>query len=285
MKQWAQNWRKQLRRSGTANDVLRTDREDKIYRVLNRQAGLNSLEALSSAYRAETIVVAPESTAFVFDSSVFLRMSRYDDVVDYFGLRHSGALVLPGQSIKEFWNNHLNTSDTIATSIKKKFDALAAEIEKIDPSFIDFGSKFTNLIEEFRSDYGYVYDPATLRRTQALFEMLQSKATIGYISRDRFAALAAHRKSTKTPPGFKDPAGNDGDYFVWLDMLDGLLRTRYLGSLYTNVVLVTEDKKLDWSRETIAHPILASEVEAVCGASFQIWNLARLAREVATYTE
>jgi hypothetical protein len=45
-------------------------------------------------------------------------------------------------------------------------------------------------------------------------------------------------------------------------------------------VLVTDDRKIDWSRSGMAHPILVDEVKALVGVPFEIWNLEKLADEI-----
>lgn len=186
---------------------------------------------------------------------------------------------MPGQSIQEFWNNSLNVADPIATGISKRFDALRTELEKVDNSFNDFSGRFSNLVDEFRSSFGFVYDGGTVRRTMSLLEVLREKALTSYVSRSKFAELAAHRKKTKTPPGFKDEG--DGDFFVWLDMLDALLIAKHRGLQFQHVVLVTNDRKPDWSREGIAHPVLSAEVETLVGVPFETWDVSKLVQKVS----
>ena len=147
----------------------------------------------------------------------------------------------------------------------------------------DFGERFAALIDEFRTSFGYVYDGSTVRRTMSLFEVLQEKAVISYVRRDRFSELAVHRKRTKTPPGFKDDL--DGDFFVWLDMLDSLLIAQSRQIPFHKVVLVSNDKKLDWSREGIAHPILSAELMTLIGVPFETWDVFKLVRNVAAESE
>lgn len=258
------------------------DRETQIMAVLNRQSSVDGLSALVRAYKPEARSIVLAETAIVLDSSVFLRLGSYDDVIDYLNVAHAAPLVLPGQAVQEFWNNNLNVTDSIATGISKKFDALKSEIEKVDSSFQNFSQRFDALLDEFKTSYGYAYDGGTVRRTHSLFELLQRKAIICYVSREKFASLAIHRKMTKTPPGFRDEG--DGDFFVWLDMLCALLLAKDRGFAFTQVVLVTNDKKPDWSREGIAHPILSAELAALLDVSFETWDIKKLAREVAAYS-
>lgn len=252
-------------------------------KVLSRESPIEALAALASAYKPEPTQANLARSVIALDSSVFLRLGTHEDVMDYLGARHPAPLILPGQSVQEFWNNNLNVAESIASGISKKFDALEAEIGKVDPTFGDFSDKFRNLLDNFRESFGYAYDGGTVRRTIALFDVLKSKAIVTYVSRDRFAKMAAGRKTTKTPPGFKDPG--DGDFFVWLDLLKALLLAKENGRTFDRVILVTNDKKPDWSREGVPHPILSAELQALTGLRLETWNLDRLVREVAAFSD
>ena len=187
-------------------------------------------------------------------------------------------MILPGQAIQEFWNNQLQVVYTIAANLRKKFNELKDEIQKIDPTFGDYASQFGDLLDRFSTDYGYVYDEATVRRTLAFLEMLRSRATLPYARRLRFHEIAAHRKRTKTPPGFRDDG--DGDFFIWVDFLTGLQFAQAEQRTFAKAVLVTDDRKIDWSRSGMAHPILVAEVKALVGVPFEIWNIEKLADEI-----
>jgi hypothetical protein len=91
------------------------------------------------------------------------------------------------------------------------------------------------------------------------------------------------RKKTKTPPGFRDD--DDGDFFIWVDFLTGLLNARAAGESYGRVALVSLERKVDWSRAGMAHPILVAEVRALLNVPFEIWTIDRLAAEIAAAPE
>lgn len=254
-----------------------------IMAVLSRERPIEALTALALAYRPEPPALSLNTSAIALDSSVFLRLGTQEGVIDYLGANHPAPIVLPGQSIQEFWNNNLSAAESIASGISKKFDALKVEVEKVDATFGDFSMQFGALLDEFRESFGYAYDAGTVRRTLSLFEMLKSKAVVSYVSRERFAAMADSRNKTRTPPGFKD--SGDGDFFIWLDLLKGLLTTKENGSKFDRVILVTNDKKVDWSRAGVPHPILTAELQALVGVPLETWTLAKLASEVAAFTE
>ena len=94
--------------------------------------------------------------------------------------------------------------------------------------------------------------------------------------------MSSQRKTTRTPPGFKDEG--DGDFFVWADFLLGLLSAANVpdAAIVQHVIFVTEDKKADWSLDGTAHPILTAEVKALTNASFEIWSLDKLATTIST---
>jgi hypothetical protein len=112
--------------------------------------------------------------------------------------------------------------------------------------------------------------------------MLQKRASVPYAPRLRFREIAAQRKKTKTPPGFKDEG--DGDFFIWVDLLTGLQQARLEGQEFERAVFISHDQKVDWSRAGIAHPILVAEVKALVDVPFEIWNIQKLAGEIARAT-
>lgn len=249
--------------------------------VLSRQTPNDSLAALVSALKPDASNISLAETAIGFDSSVFLRLGAHaksEDVIDYLSSRHSAPLILPGQAIQEFWNNQLQVVDTIATNIKKKFDAFQSDLKKADPYFAEYAEKISDLLEEFRSQHGHVYDEATVRKTVAMLELLQRRALIPYAPRLTLSNAALYRKRTRTPPGFKDDG--DGDFFIWADFLKGLQLARFEGANFARAILVTRDQKPDWSRGEIAHPILIAEMKALLGIPFEIWSDERLNSEI-----
>lgn len=283
MKKLAASWQSLRGRSGTPNTALNERLEVEIMAVLSRERPIDSLAALTRAYRPEPEPVDLARSAIALDSSVFLRLGTQEGVIDYLGANHPAPIVLPGQAIQEFWNNQLSVAESIEIGIRKKFEALEAEVQKVDATFGAFSTQFNSLLDEFRESFGYAYDGGTVRRTTSLFEVLKSKAVVSYVSRERFAAMAESRKKTKTPPGFKDLG--DGDFFIWLDLLKSLLLKKEQGSSFDRVLLVTNDKKSDWSREGIPHPILSAELLALVGVPLETWSLDKLVREVAAFSE
>ena len=65
------------------------------------------------------------STAIAIDTNVFLRMAGHkhrEDMIDYLVSQHEAPIILPGQVIQEFWNNHLGAVDTVAKRLQNDFE-------------------------------------------------------------------------------------------------------------------------------------------------------------------
>lgn len=257
--------------------VLETD-ENRLLSLLDRRSSIDPLKALVSAMGSTSAKrdTRLSEIAIGLDSSVFLRLGQRAgaDIVDYLDAEHPAPIILPGQAIQEFWNNQLSVVDTISTSLKKKYDALRSELVKVDNNFGDFCARMERLLDDFEAQYGFIYDESTKRTAVKLLETLQRKAIVPYVSRSIFHDVAANRKRTRTPPGFED--NRDGDFFIWADFLSGLLQSKAQGRQFSHAIIVTHDKKIDWSRAGTAHPVLVAEVSALVDVSFELWDIQRL---------
>jgi hypothetical protein len=248
--------------------------------LLDRRINIEALGSLLESLKRTRLTVPLSRTALGLDANIFLRIPNHRnaaDIIDYLDA-HEAPLVIPGQAIQEFWNNQLQTVETIAKGVKKKFDALKLELDKIDQDVSTFADDFQGVMEKFALEHGYIYGPNTLKRTEAFLQMLQQKAISEYVPRTAFNNIAQQRKITKTPPGFKDDGY--GDFFVWADFLYALLGAWDTGSKFEKVVFVTNDVKIDWIREGQAHPILVAEVKALLDLPFEVWTLDELAKAV-----
>lgn len=226
-----------------------------------------------------------EVTAIAIDANVFLRLSTHPkaaDIIDYLTSAHTAPVILPGQVIQEFWNNQLQAVDSIASGLRKRFEQIRSDVEKIDGSFGDFADEFQDLTTRFSDEFGYAYDESTVRRTQQLLDVIKTRATVSFCSRPRFAEIALNRKRTKTPPGFRDDG--DGDFFVWIDLLFALHIAKSAGQAFSRVALISHDKKIDWMREGTPHPILIAEMRALFDVPFEILSLQQLSQEVSAAT-
>ncbi|HCL3684777.1 PIN-like domain-containing protein [Pseudomonas aeruginosa] len=269
----ATSFLKALRTSGTEVYLVMDDQIlERLNSVLDRKLEINSLGSLTASITAKQKEEKDlNETAIAIDSSAFLRINRInrsEDVIDYLLSQHKAPLILPGQVIQEFWNNQLNVIDTQAVSLKKKHEDLKALTSKIDSVFEEFHSDMDKLLLDFETNHGYIYDESTKHSTMKALKALEQKAIVPYVPRLRFCQMAAARKRTRTPPGFKDDG--DGDFYVWLDLLYGLMKTKHQGVKFSHVIFVTNDAKVDWSRNGMPHPILAAEMEAAVGATLEV---------------
>jgi hypothetical protein len=249
--------------------------------VFDRSVELDALGALVAAIKAEPTGITLAGAAVVLDANAVLRIpghSKSTDIVDYLGA-HDGPLVLPGQVVQEFWNNHLSAIDTVPKSVLKALEPFEKAIEKID--LLDKGSAVTisDAVQQFKDDNDFLFHPDTIRRTIVFLETLLSKALVPFAPRSRLSSFAEPRKRSKTPPGFKDPG--DGDFLVWSDLLFGLAKLQSDGVKFSSVILITNDGKIDWCRDGADHPILKAEAQAVLGLNFEIWTLEKLVKAIS----
>lgn len=245
--------------------------------LLDRRTVIDAIGALRHALRREASTVPLAETAIGFDANVLLRLGterKNDSIIDYLRSLHHAPLILPGQVVQEFWNNQHNAIKSMATNGKEHFQRLKSELEKFDNDFGGFATKFDELITSFTAEYGYMFDPSTVGRTDTFLDVLNARAIVPFVERSLYAEIAKVRHTTKTPPGFED--SGDGDFYVWADLLRGLQLARDAGTEFKNVALITQDKKKDWSRDGNPHPVLAAEVTALTGKSFETWTLDQL---------
>jgi hypothetical protein len=268
--------------SGTDGNNRTEQALDRLEELLDRRTPLAPIAALRQAVNVHSRVVPDlERIAFGFDSSVFIRLAthrRSPDILDYLP-RHQAPLVLPGQAMQEFWNNRLTVVNTISDSVRKKYNELALEMRKIGAQFENFDERMKEVLDNFQSEFGYVYDENTRESVAKMLVILEERAYCSYVPRTRFSSLAHTRKRTKTPPGFRDEG--DGDFFVWADFLFGLIVSAPDRERFDHVVLLTNDIKSDWSTAGTPHPLLSAEIEALFGVNFDLWTLDKFATVVS----
>jgi hypothetical protein len=243
---------------------------------------IDALPHLIAAMQHSMSVDLTIPTAIGFDANVFLTLATYPkgaEVIDYLAVQHTGSLILPGQVIQEFWNNQLAAVDTLYGAVKKKLEPLKAEVAKIEKTELSYIAEIEDLLAKFGSEYQALYGAETRRSVSEWLGVLRDRAMVPFVSRRRFAGIAVERDQTKTPPGFKD--GGNGDFYVWADFLFGLGVSRANGETFSRGVLVTGDRKIDWVRDGVAHPILTAEADAFLGVPFEIWTTRQLVDAVA----
>lgn len=255
---------------------------ERVCALLERSTSIAALPALANAIRFELPTTPLSETVIAFDANVLLRLSnnpRCEDIVDYLLSRFEGRLILPGQVIQEFWNNQFQAVASVSASVRKKFGELKEIIETFDDRYLEYAGRFEGMLDEFNTSFGYVFDENTVRKTRLVVNLLQEKAMVPFMPRALLGPTANARKRSRTPPGFKDEL--DGDFYVWADLLLGLAEMKKEGVVIGRVTLVTLDKKIDWSREGVPHPILSAEVRAICDADFETITVEALARKLA----
>jgi len=254
---------------------------ERMIEVFDRRVEIPALEALISALKTNDDTAGLEGAAIAIDANAVLRIPQHrksSDIVDYLSVQHSGPIILPGQVVQEYWNNQLAAVDTISRGMQKKFDAFKVEVDKYDQTQ---GAAFVKIIgglEAFKDDNSELFHPDTVHKTLTFLETLVEKAIVPYAPRSAFHLVAEHRKRVKTPPGFRDDG--DGDFYVWVDLLFGLLSIVGTVEAPSKLILVTNDGKIDWCREGEAHPLLCAEAKALLGMNFEIWTLDKFSQAV-----
>jgi len=216
-----------------------------------------------------------------FDTNAIYRLGlgkKGPDAIDYLRTRHNGPTIVPGQAIQEIWNNVLAGVEPQARSLRKSFEAFQQQVKAIDQRLGETGRKVEEAVAELLAAHGDWIDPASQEVLSDTLEVLAA-GTCAYVPRAEFSAIARLRHETKTPPGFRDDASNHGDFFVWADFLYSLALADT--SNVPGTVFVTNDTKLDWSRNGVPHPVLVAEAVAVAGVPFRLWNLSEFHRFVS----
>ncbi len=269
--------------SGTNSEwwAQRENGQEAVFRILNREDPVAALKTLVRALDPSEEEWPVTDAAIGVDSNVFLRLAAHrssEDIIDYLVSKHEAPIILPGQAITEFWNNQMAAVETVADWLSKEYRRFAEKVQQIDEEFKGFSDSISEILENFQSEHGHVYSAATVHRTRVLLASLQERAIVPFVNRDRFQQLAEHRHLTKTPPGFED--ARYGDFFIWADYLLGLSVVSLNGIEYRRTIFVTDEKKKDWVRNEVAHPILTAEAGAIGGVPFAIWSLDKLADRI-----
>ena len=259
------------------------DPAEDILAIFDRRTPIDALDALTRAIENSDSLPKLElsKTAIGLDANVFLRLQSHPKgttVVDYLIGLHEAPLILPGQSIQEFWNNQTEAITTVGKKLKSNFTNFKKAVNNIDDDFGDYLSQIENLLDQFFAEHGNVYEEKTLRDTISVLKNLKRRAIVPFCPREKYLKIAQHRNDTKTPPGFMD--SGDGDFFVWADFLYGLKKLQHDGVSFERVVMVTNEKKKDWSRDGVAHPILAAELNALLGVPFETWSMDKLCTQI-----
>jgi len=252
-----------------------------ILSILERRTEIDALGALIHAVKASPATATLATSAIIIDANAVLRIpghNKSSDIIDYLRTVHEKPVVLPGQVIQEFWNNQVSAVGTIYKNIKTKSGELDKEVAKAIGVGVAGLDGISIAVDEFKKDNEHLFDAQIIQKTTIFLEQLKLTAIVPYAPRSGLNEIALHRKMAKTPPGFKDDG--DGDFLVWVDALWGLSNAKANGKEFDSVILLSNDKKPDWCRGHIAHPVLYAEMRALLNVHFEVWNLDYFAKAI-----
>lgn len=263
--------------AATSDDVL----FENIIAVFERRSKVEVLPALIRAIRSSPVSADLSQAAIIIDANAVLRIpghKKSSDIIDYISSVHAKPVVLPGQVVQEFWNNQLSAVATIYKSIKTKSADLDKEISKATDAGVSGLHGIELAVDEFKKDNEHLFDADLIQKTTSFLESLEATAHVPHAPRVDLCKIALQRKLAKTPPGFKDDG--DGDFLVWIDALWGLTKAKANGESFDHVILLTNDKKVDWCRGHTAHPILYAEMHALLNVHLEVWTLDHFAQSI-----
>lgn len=270
--------------SGINEAQVRSEALEQIIEVLDRRlpaSGPSAVKALSNAMTTQPGEGRDiKNAAFAIDSSALLRMARDPknyDVIDFL-LTLDTPTVLPGQTIQEFWNNRLDYVHTIGSEFSKRFTPFQDYIKRSAGKFGALEQELNDWLGKVEDEFLHRYDEPTTRKVAKLLSLLEGNILCDFAPRELFSHVAEQRKKTKTPPGFKDSADNYGDFYVWTDTLYSLqIYTKNRNDInFDQLILISNDEKLDWISNDTPHPALTSEVACLFRVPFQIWTYEKL---------
>jgi hypothetical protein len=252
-------------------------RMTRLISLLGWSEQIGAVSTLITAVRGSNVGTLSDTAAVCFDANVYLNLgkgSKASELIDYFRSRHKGPLIMPNQVLLELWNNYLSAVETFTDKVQRQLEDFNKTIEEIEPHYSALREGAVELVRGFREEYGHVFNERTQTDLIALLDMLADIAIPSQVDRALFSHLAIQRKRSKTPPGFKDDG--DGDFYVWAELLNGLLIAKESKKSFDKVILVTDDVKKDWSTNGSPHPLLVAEVETLVGVPFQVMRLVEL---------
>lgn len=247
---------------------------ESILSVLERRSNVAVLPALIKAVKSGPTSAALDQAAIVIDANAVLRIpghKKSSDIIDYLSSVHTKPVVLPGQVVQEFWNNQLSAVATLYKSIRTKSADLDKEIAKAVEAGVSGLNGIESAVDEFKKDNEHLFDADLIKKTTSFLENLEATALVPHAPRAGLQKIALQRKLAKTPPGFRDDG--DGDFLVWVDALWGLGQAKANGEKFDHVIILTNDKKIDWCRGHTAHPILYAEMNALLNVHLEVWTL------------
>lgn len=187
-------------------------------------------------------------------------------------------LIVPGQSVHEYWNNHgmiVRDIDGIYNTVQD----LQRKIAKVNVSEAqrDAVNDIEDRLNRLADDLHDSKRPQLLEESTTFWAEVLPKVRSCSVPRTSFKALAEVRFASKVAPGFADTKKGLqalGDFFVWADFLLGLLIAG-LGSesrIEERVIFVTDDSKPDWKASNGPHPVLMGELSHLTGRHLQLYG-------------
>ncbi|MEJ1154618.1 PIN-like domain-containing protein [Microbacterium marmarense] len=257
--------------------------ETSLHGRLSRSRELNEAHLRGLGIELPTSLV--QIAAIGIDTNVLKALRKdlpYAEQV-FLTLSASGVkLIVPSQTLTEYWNNHQLFADEEGKGFRGDLMSLKTRLEAANFSGFDTEvlGDIASLVDRLAGDLEDPKSPAYFEKSVDLIKTMLGSAVVPHASRGRFADLGMVRQFSKTPPGFADEkekaAASGGDFFVWCDFLLGcLLGDPTPGRRY---LWVTNEAKRDWKTSTHGHPALVEEFYSVCEGELSIVNFAQLSK-------
>lgn len=198
---------------------------------------------------------------------------KADELLNY-AETNEVPLIIPGQCVQEFWNNHsvfVRDLEGIFSPLQTLKNKVAkASLPQMQQRILEeVGEK----LDLFKFEMEDSKRPELLSESFELWRSLQSKVSMPYVPRSTFRSLGEVRYSTKVAPGFaEDKPANQalGDFYAWADFLLGLQQADLVNENESRILFVTDDSKPDWKTSGKPHPMLLGEVHQLTGATLDI---------------
>lgn len=254
---------------------------EKIYGVLSREREVESYKYLLKGLRAKHKNSQLKDSIIGFDTNVLLRLAghkMYPTIVDFLSVERNGKVVIPGQSIQEFWSNIYSIKKQDKHKVIKELDNLESKIKSLGPAFDDSFLSYSAVASQIKNDLNNYHNKNISKKFIEFFESLSEKAVVDYAPRDLFHQIAQNRAHNKTPPGYMD--NSHSDFYVWLDFLYSsfnLVSKHDIEAAY----FITNEQKEDWLCEGTLHPVLQAEYHAICDIDIRCLSLDMFAQLIS----
>jgi len=257
-----------------ATDETKAD-HDRVYACLDRQHGDTGWMTPLGRHVEDAL---PQKIAAIgLDTNILKYLRRQtlkaDELLNY-SETNQVPLIIPGQCVQEFWNNHsvfVRDLEGIFSPLQTLKNKVAkASLPQTQQHILDEVEKKLDL---FKFEMEDSKRPELLSESFELWRSLESKVLMPYVPRSLFRSLGEVRYSTKVAPGFaEDKPANQalGDFYAWADFLLGLQQAGVSNASESRILFVTDDSKPDWKTSGRPHPMLLGEVHQLTGAILDI---------------